>query len=362
MKGKSMTRKFLSGVCGICGVEQNRLRFHVMKTHNLEMKDYFDLYMKKESDGLCKECGNPTSWRKGETRYLDFCSVSCSSRYRWKNNPELYDNMRIAASESLKMRRLKFENDPIFRKNRLEWNKKGLLKMQERRNYLLTADTVEALQFREKVREIGHQVVEIARIALENNPEALLRRSEHCRELNNRIWKEKDPKYADYREQLIESSLQNIKKAHEKYKRLWVDLDPELEEERIRLREISSLRGTENLKKYYSHKRHEYNGIMMRSGWETEFAGELDTRGIAWQYEPQTFKMQTNEGHYVRYTPDFFLPNAEVYVEIKPVYFLAGKVKEKCDLFRSLGHKYLILTENNWNEVLYALDYSSLGS
>jgi len=50
---------------------------------------------------------------------------------------------------------------------------------------------------------------------------------------------------------------------------------------------------------------------------EREFARVLDAHGIAWLYEPHTFVLERDAHGRVRaaFTPDFYLPELDVYVE-----------------------------------------------
>ncbi len=51
---------------------------------------------------------------------------------------------------------------------------------------------------------------------------------------------------------------------------------------------------------------------------EREFARLLDRRRVRWQYEPHTFVLRRDEQGRVReaVTPDFYLPDLDVYVEL----------------------------------------------
>ena len=51
----------------------------------------------------------------------------------------------------------------------------------------------------------------------------------------------------------------------------------------------------------------------MRSTWEVAFAWACDFYGIEWIYEPEWFVLKKG----VRFLPDFFLPKADLYVEVK---------------------------------------------
>ena len=53
-------------------------------------------------------------------------------------------------------------------------------------------------------------------------------------------------------------------------------------------------------------------GIFFRSRWEANYARVLNLLGILWLYEPTRFTTP-----YGSYAPDFYLPEREVYVEVK---------------------------------------------
>ncbi|MBK7179856.1 MAG: hypothetical protein IPH82_22205 [Chloroflexi bacterium] len=54
---------------------------------------------------------------------------------------------------------------------------------------------------------------------------------------------------------------------------------------------------------------------------EKEFARILDYYGIRWQYEPTTFPLEWDEngGVTVAFSPDFYLPDEDRYVELTTV-------------------------------------------
>jgi hypothetical protein len=56
----------------------------------------------------------------------------------------------------------------------------------------------------------------------------------------------------------------------------------------------------------------EYKNNSFRSSWELLFAKWLDLSGIKWQYESKTFDLVNTT-----YTPDFYLPEFDCYIEIK---------------------------------------------
>lgn len=58
----------------------------------------------------------------------------------------------------------------------------------------------------------------------------------------------------------------------------------------------------------------EYNGYKFRSRLEARWAVFFDKAGIRYEYEPEGF--ETEDG--TRYLPDFYLPDEDMYVEVKP--------------------------------------------
>ena len=72
---------------------------------------------------------------------------------------------------------------------------------------------------------------------------------------------------------------------------------------------------------------------------EREFARLLDEQGLRWRYEPTTFVLRRDEDGRVReaVTPDFYLPELELYVELTAMRpSLAGPKRRKLRLLREL--------------------------
>jgi DNA-directed RNA polymerase subunit RPC12/RpoP len=82
-------------------------------------------------------------------------------------------------------------------------------------------------------------------------------------------------------------------------------------------------------------KRIQYKRIWMRSSWEVAYAKYLDKQGIKWFYESKTFDLGDTT-----YTPDFYLPEIDMYIEIKG--WMRNKSKDKINIFLK-GHKNFIL-------------------
>jgi hypothetical protein len=74
-------------------------------------------------------------------------------------------------------------------------------------------------------------------------------------------------------------------------------------------------------------KRIKYKGVWMRSTWEVAYANYLDKNKIKWLYEPKTFDLGNST-----YTPDFYLPETDTYIEIKG--FITVEFKRKYRIFK----------------------------
>lgn len=66
--------------CLICGNEYNDIKRHIRAKHNLEYKEYYDKYIKKEDEGKCVICGKPT---KFFNKYGETCSKRCTMLHRY---------------------------------------------------------------------------------------------------------------------------------------------------------------------------------------------------------------------------------------------------------------------------------------
>ena len=69
--------------------------------------------------------------------------------------------------------------------------------------------------------------------------------------------------------------------------------------------------------------------IYFHSRWEANFARLQNYLGIKWIYEPKTFDLGTQN-----YTPDFYLPEKNLYIEVKNFLWKYSKVRD--EKFRKL--------------------------
>lgn len=64
---------------------------------------------------------------------------------------------------------------------------------------------------------------------------------------------------------------------------------------------------------------------------EEMFARILDFYGVEWHYEPKTFNLEWNEKGKVKlaFTPDFYLPDQDLYVELTTLRPQLASIKNK---------------------------------
>ena len=53
------------------------LGIHIRKTHMINPEIYYDIYLRKEDEGICKTCGKITKFRNLNEGYSNFCCLKC---------------------------------------------------------------------------------------------------------------------------------------------------------------------------------------------------------------------------------------------------------------------------------------------
>ena len=82
-----------------------------------------------------------------------------------------------------------------------------------------------------------------------------------------------------------------------------------------------------------------YSSIPMRSGYELAYAHYLDAKGVIWQYEPYTFWIGPSRQYLGKtYTPDFWVPIFNTFIEIKGRYSVRDR--HKIEAFKKAYPKY----------------------
>lgn len=105
-------------------------------------------------------------------------------------------------------------------------------------------------------------------------------------------------------------------------------------------------RNNPNFGKAVHGKGNYYKNIWMRSSWEIEVAKWYDKNNIKWLYEPKAFDLDTTT-----YTPDFYLPEFNLYIEVKGYWRDDAKIKFAEFKQRYCGERIKILEKEELNSM-----------
>lgn len=114
--------------------------------------------------------------------------------------------------------------------------------------------------------------------------------------------------------------------------------------EKIHLAHIRGCYENRVLPEYTRGKKIRHNGNTFRSSWEYEYAIWLEENSIDYLYESKRFKLSDGRA----YTPDFYIPSKDEFIEIKGFWY--EKAKEKFCKFRQEypDIKILIIEDKRW--------------
>lgn len=102
-----------------------------------------------------------------------------------------------------------------------------------------------------------------------------------------------------------------------------------------------------------SGKREDLNNVFFRSSWEANIARYYNFIGVKWEFEPKTFIFHNITRGSVSYTPDFYLPEEDKWVEVKG--WMDGKSKTKLKRFKEQYpeeyNKLQLITEKEYKEI-----------
>ena len=59
---------------------------HIYSTHNITSKEYYDTYLKKSNEGICKTCGKPSIYHGLSRGYSEYCCRKCTDSNSDKQN------------------------------------------------------------------------------------------------------------------------------------------------------------------------------------------------------------------------------------------------------------------------------------
>lgn len=74
--------------CKICKQQFSGYRAlsrHIKHVHDVDKKEYYDKYLKKENEGMCLNCNKPTEFRRLDFGYKLYCCKLCRDACSVKN-------------------------------------------------------------------------------------------------------------------------------------------------------------------------------------------------------------------------------------------------------------------------------------
>ena len=69
--------------CKICKnsyTSPRGLGSHVWQKHDITTQTYYDVFIKKKTEGVCKVCGKPTTFKNMVVGYTEYCSITCVNK------------------------------------------------------------------------------------------------------------------------------------------------------------------------------------------------------------------------------------------------------------------------------------------
>lgn len=84
-------------------------------------------------------------------------------------------------------------------------------------------------------------------------------------------------------------------------------------------------------------------GHFVRSMFEANYARILNFNKVKYEYEPKTFNLKTTS-----YTPDFYIPKEDRFVELKGRYFGINKIRKFKKMFPKIKYSVIFQDSNEW--------------
>lgn len=101
-------------------------------------------------------------------------------------------------------------------------------------------------------------------------------------------------------------------------------------------------------------KWYDYRGIKLQGTWELNIAKKLDELGISW-YKPKVNKDVWNyvlDGKCKSYTPDLFLVETNIYLEIKGYWWGDDRRKMEAVIAQHPDKNVLIIEKEEYNRIM----------
>ena len=314
--------------CKICKEEFKNFRsltWHLKKDHKIDQKSYYDKYLKIENEGICKNCGRETEFRRLDQGYRKYCCSDCQRiggvRAWRKTMNDKYDGGYYSGTDEYREKR---KLDCLEKYNcEYYWQAKEI--KEKRKESMLERYGVEHTMQNEEFKSIANEHREetnLERYCVKHNwSSEELREQGQYKTCLEKYGTKYPVKTNEIKEKAKETNLQKygveyftktkeylektIKTNRQKYGVDWPQQNPEIH------------------KKSLFGKYHAQNGKVYDSSWEYLYEQYLIEHNIPYTYQAEkTLKWNDVEGKEHVYIPDFAIGEDKCQlVEIKGDHF-----------------------------------------
>lgn len=341
-------------ICKICNnsfENNNKLTAHIKYFHNKTIKEYYNTYFKKDTDGFCKTCGKPTEFLSLRLGYHEYCCNKCVQASKEiqekikKTNRERYGSDYYSKTDKWlnsikKTNQKKYGCD--FAGQNEEVKEKALKTCQEKYGTTTYSQTEECKQ---KMAESN--LKKYGKTAIMQVEEFKGKSVKTCQE---KYGKNNVSQVKEIQDKKIETNRQ-------KYGVDWFNNNKKAIETNIQKYGASSPMQNHDIR-CKSQQKYLYNMKFFDSSWELAYYIWLKDHNINFKYQPNiSFEYEYENNKHI-YHPDF-LVESEIY-EIKgPQFFKDGKMINPYDssLNNLFEAKHQCMIKNNVKIITDCTEY-----
>lgn len=294
-------------ICKICNKEFSGVRglvAHVWQHHQLKIKEYYDNFVKRQDEGICA-CGENTTFRNFNIGYLRSCSIKCNS-----TNSDFISALKKSAAG-------KSQSEETIRKR------------------IVNTDQVK--------KQLSNMSTIIQKYGVDN----IAKLDEIKKKISNTSSGRKAPRANILHQQkIIESKRNNGTLRHRKESKIKISqklLEVYQTEYNFSSMPIKGCGG--------HHKSGQFKELYFRSSYEFIFIKFCKDNCIEIECAAnQKWRVRYSKDDKLHfYYPDFYLPQFDVIIEIKPL----SRLNEKSNILkieaarRTYHEKFVVLTEND---------------
>jgi len=299
-------------VCSICKKQfknYNGLSKHIHNSHETGKEEYYNTYIKEVSKH-CKFCGKEKTFRGMNEGYRTYCSVTCRSK---DLEPTRYWQGKKQSKDTIKKR---------------VQNTDQSLKEYNRKQTMIQRYGVDNPSMLPEVKEII------------------------SKKLNGR----KRPRSKEHQNKIIEAKKKNDTLSHAlpTRKRIIDSLNSYYQEGDDQCVTVTKLPSNGK-----GHKTGYHNDILYRSSYELKFLHFCEKYGIiVVSCESKEYRVRYHyEGKQRWYYPDFYLPQYDLCVEVKPKSMINEQVVAKQNAAKLVYSNYKVINEDHLIEERKLYEY-----